>query len=83
MCLRLEKEKQLVKSEVDEARLQTEHANKAKVNICVGICDLHVFLELFFLLSSLYFPLTNSYLYSGECRKSGQTIGASTARVEH
>ena len=47
MCLRLEKEKQLVKSEVDEARLQTEHANKAKVNICVGICDLHVFLELF------------------------------------
>ena len=29
---RLEKEKQLVKSEVDEAKLQTEHVNKAKVN---------------------------------------------------
>lgn len=29
---RLEKEKQLVKSEVDEAKLQTDHALKAKVN---------------------------------------------------
>jgi hypothetical protein len=30
---RLEKEKQLIKSEVDEAKLQTEHVNKAKVNM--------------------------------------------------
>ena len=30
---RLEKEKQLVKSEVDEAKLQTEHVTKAKVKI--------------------------------------------------
>ena len=33
---KLEKEKQLIRSEVDEAKLHTEHANKAKVNIyCV------------------------------------------------
>lgn len=38
LIFRLEKEKQLVKSEVDEARLHTEQANKAKVIRLVKYC---------------------------------------------